>query len=570
MMISPLPKTSLDFMNWPWSEIEPYFNELNERRINTSNLSAWLAEWSQLSKLLHETFWRLNVATTVNTIDEGAEKRYNTFLDEIQPRARAAVQKLKEKLLASGLRPEGFEIPLRNIRAEAALFRQENLPLLSEELKLANEYDKITGAHTVAWQDEEVTLTQLSLVYMEPDRQVRQRAWQLASERWLADREAINAVWVKLMGVRRQLAANAGLPDYRAYRWQQMLRFDYTPQDCRRFHEAIEQAVVPAARRIYERRRQRLGLQTLRPWDLSVDPYGLPALKPFESVDELEEKCARIFQQVDPHLAVQFELMRTEKLLDLDNRKNKAPGGYCTDFPVAERPFIFTNSVGVHDDVQTMLHEGGHAFHFFAAFLLPYHQQFYAPLEFMEVASMAMELLASPFLTFDHGGFYTPQDAARARVEHLERSILFWPYMAVVDAFQHWVYANPNAAEDPHNCDAQWDVLWERFMPGVDWSGLEQQRMTGWHRKLHIHEEPFYYIEYGLAQLGAVQIWRKALSDQAGAVAAYRNALALGNTRPLPELFETAGARFALDAGTLGEAVALMESVIAELDGQSA
>jgi oligoendopeptidase F len=414
----------------------------------------------------------------------------------------------------------------------------------------------------VEWRGKEVTLTQLVPVYMETDRSTREQAWRLASQRWLADREVINAIWLKLLGVRRQLAENAGLPDYRAYRWCQLLRFDYTPDDCKRFHQAIEQVVVPAALRIYEKRRQQLGVETLRPWDLDVDPLGRAPLKPFETVTELKEKTAAIFHRVDPQLGEYFDIMRRENLLDLDNRKNKAPGGYCTDFPIARRPFIFVNSVGRHDDVQTMLHEGGHAFHVFECHRLPYYQQIYAPIEFMEVASMGMELLASPYLNRQDDGFYSAGEAARARIEHLEGIIQFWPYMAVVDAFQHWVYENPVAAADPANCDACWGELWQRFMPGVDWSGLEQERMTGWHRKLHIHEVPLYYVEYGLAQLGAVQVWSKALNDQAGAVASYRRALALGNMVTLPELFAAAGARFAFDEGTLSEAVFLIERTI--------
>jgi len=569
-MQAPLPQTVFEFMNWSWAQIEPYYNELAERPLAAANLHEWLTDWSRLSKLVYEAYQRLRVATEVNTADHQAEARYHAFLEHIRPASLAAEQRLKEVLLASGLQPAGFELLLRNMRAEADLFRAENLPLLSEELKLSAEYARITGAQTVEWQEEEVTVSQLATVYQEPDRELRQRAWRLASDRWLADREAINAVWGKLLELRCRLAANAGLADYRQYRWRQFLRFDYTPEDCVRFQEAIEQMVVPAALRIYERRRERLGVPSLRPWDLAVDPLGRPPLKPFETIAELEAKCEAMFHRVDPELGAIFELMRREELLDLDNRKNKAPGGYCTDFPVAGRPFIFANSVGVHDDVQTILHEGGHAFHFYAVFALPYYQQFYAPIEFMEVASMGMELLAAPYLTRQQGGFYTPQDAARARIEHLEGIILFWPYMAVVDAFQHWVYENPAAAAQPAKCDAQWDALWERFMPGVDWSGLEQERMTGWHRKLHIHEEPFYYVEYGLALLGAVQVWQKALDDQAGAVAAYRRALALGCTASLPELFATAGAKFAFDAGTLGGAVGLVEQVMEELERDAA
>jgi oligoendopeptidase F len=297
-----------------------------------------------------------------------------------------------------------------------------------------------------------------------------------------------------------------------------------------------------------------------------VDPLGRPPLRPFKDVAELEARCAAIFNKVDPQLGKYFDLMRRQKLLDLDNRKGKAPGGYCTAFEVVHLPFIFMNAVGIHDDVQTLLHEGGHSFHVFETAALPYTQQLSVGMEFAEVASMGMELLSAPYLTTGQGGFYTEQEAARARIEHLEGNILFWPYMAVVDAFQHWVYENPQAAADPANCDAQWDAQWLRFMPGVDWTGLEQERMTGWQRKLHIFQVPFYYIEYGLASLGASQVWRNAIRDQAGAVAAYRKALALGGTVPLPVLYETAGARFAMDAGVLREAVQLAEVTIAELE----
>jgi oligoendopeptidase F len=345
-----------------------------------------------------------------------------------------------------------------------------------------------------------------------------------------------------------------------------MLRFDYTPADCRQFQDAIQKVVVPAAMRIYERRRKHLGLDKLRPWDLDVNSLSLPPLAPFKDVAELKSKTSSIFHHVDPQLGANFDLLLKEELLDLENRKNKAPGAYCTQLATLRRPFIFENAVGLHDDVQTLLHESGHAFHVFESAALPYYQQLTVGMEFAEVASMSMELLASPYLTFAYGGFYTEKEAARARVEHLENNILFWPYMAIVDAFQHWVYENPTKASDPAQCDACWADLWQRFRPGVDWSGFEDVVATGWHRKLHIHTQPFYYVEYGLAQLGAVQVWGNALKDQAKSVANYRKALALGGTVPLPKLFETAGAHFAFDAGALQAAVDLMESVIGQLE----
>jgi oligoendopeptidase F len=385
-------------------------------------------------------------------------------------------------------------------------------------------------------------------------------------QRQLQDRQAINELWQKFLKLRIEIAANADKPDYRAFKWQQMLRFDYTPENCVTFQNAIEQAVVPAAKRIYEKRRKQLGVETLRPWDLDVDPLGRVPLEPFQTVAELEKIAASIFHRVDSQLGGYFDTMVKENLLDLDNRKNKAPGAFCTSYPMIKRPFIFANSVGLHTDLQTILHESGHAFHNFEAGTLPYMQQRYAGLEFAEVASMGMELLASPYLGASQGGVYSDADAARARIEHLEHDILFWPYMAVVDAFQHWVYENPGSAMKPSNCDAKWVELWKRFMVGVDWSGLEPELVTGWHRKLHIHQVPFYYVEYGLAQLGAVQVWANSLKDQAAAVTSYKSALALGGTQSLPQLFAAAGAKFAFDAKTLGKFVGLIEETVERLE----
>lgn len=564
-MFNTLPKNVLEFMDWPWSHIEPYYQDLANRPMDEKTITRWLADWTRLGELLYETYQRLYVATTVDTTAAEAARRYDAFLDDIYPNSQAADQKLKEKLLASRLQPEGFAIPLRNIKAQADLFREQNLPLLAEELKLSNEYDKIIGAQTVEWEGKEVTIPQLQPVYQDPARPLRERAWRLAAERQLADRQAVSELWDKLLDVRVRIAENAGFPDYRAYRWQQLLRFDYTPEDSLRFHQAIEEVVVPAVERIYERRRHKLGVSTLRPWDLDVDPLSRPPLRPFQTVAELEEKTAVIFNRLDPQLGEYFEAMRRESLLDLDNRKGKAPGGYCTDFPVARRPFIFMNAVGIHDDVQTLLHEGGHAFHVFEAAHLPYIQQLEVPTEFAEVASTGMELLAAPYLSTAQDGFYSEAEAARARVETLEGLVRFWPYMAVVDAFQHWVYENPDEARNPENCDARWGELWQRFIRGVDWSGLDQELVTGWQRKGHIHQVPFYYIEYGLAQLGALQVWQNALVDQPAAVQAYRASLALGGTASLPDLFATAGAKFAFDVDTLHTAVELAERTIAEL-----
>ncbi len=564
-MFSSLPKDASNLLSWPWAEIEPYYKDLEQRKLTVYVIDQWMADWSAIYSLVDEIYNRLYVATSVNTADQDSQRLLNTYLDEVQPKCKQAEQRLKQKLLASGLCPNGFGQQLKRFKAEAALFREENLPLLAAEQKLRQTFSAITGSQTVQWEGKEITITRLQPVYQQQDRALREQAWRLASQRRLQDRGRMNDLWKEYFGLRQRIGANAGFSDYRSFRWQYLQRFDYTPQDCEAFQDAIEQAVVPAAVELYARRAKKLGLAALRPWDLSVDPEQKPPLKPFADMAELTAKTSQVFHGLDATLAGYFDGMVGAKLLDLENRTNKRPGGYCTTFAAVKRPFIFANAVGVHGDVQTLLHESGHAFHVFESAGLPYFQQTEPPMEFAEVASMGMELLATPHL----GAFYDRKDAARALIDHLEGLILFWPYMAVVDAFQHWAYLNPAQAGEPAQCDAAWSRLHARFMKGVDYSGLDDAVMTGWHRKLHIFIHPFYYVEYGLAQLGAVQIWGRSLKDKAGALAAYRRALALGGSQPLPELFAAAGARFAFDAGTLRDAVKLVNEQIALLEQQT-
>lgn len=559
-----LPTTPDELIAWTWPEIEPLYAELEARALSAETVEAWLLDWSQLAEHLSELYSRLYVATTVNTADEQAERRLKNFFDTIFPGMQAAEQRLKQKFLESGLEPEGFAVPLRNLHAEAALFREANLPLLAEEQKLNTEYDKLLGAQTVPWEDGERTVAQMRALLVENDRALRERAWRAMTARQLADRPAIDALWTRLLELRRQVAANAGQPDYRAFQWRRLHRFDYTPEDCKAFHRAIEEVVVPAAARIYDRHRRQMGLDRLRPWDVDADPLGRPPLRPFQNHQQLQDGVRRILHEVDPGLGRNFEIMQVEGLLDLDNRKHKAPGGYCINFDVVRRPFIFMNAVGLHADVSTLLHESGHAFHVFESAGIRFAQQMFIPMEFSEVASMAMEMLALPHL--EASGLYTRAEAARAGIELLESSIQFWPYMAVVDAFQHEVYENPARAADPRECDRIWSDLWDRFMVGVDFTGLEEIKSSRWQFQLHVIQSPFYYIEYGLAQLGAVQIWANARRDPAAAVRAYRQALSLGGKVPLPELFSAAGARFAFDAETLRAAVDLCEQAIAELE----
>jgi len=567
-LFAKLPTRVEDFMDWTWEQLQPYADELLTRDLTADNVIAWLTDRARLGQIIGEIVNRLYVATSLNTKDEAAQQRFLDFLSGTVEKAQIADQKMKEKLLASGLEPEGYAIQLRNLRTQAAIFREANVPLFTKEESLNQQYSAIVGGQTVEWEGEKRTVSQMRPIMMGEDRAVRERAWRLVRSRQLEDRGKLNDLWVELLKLRREIAANADEPDYRSFAWKLRLRFDYTPEDCLGFHHAIEQTVVPAARRIYERMAARMGIDSVRPWDLDADVFALhhPPLKPFTEVDELDEVTRQIFERVDPALGAFYQTMQEKKLLDLANYEGKAPGGYCTYFPFSKTPFIFMNAVGLHDDVQTLLHEGGHAFHAFEASRLPDYQDGEVPIEFAEVASMSMELLAAPYLTAEKGGFYSEKDAARARIEHLEGNISFLPYMAVVDAFQHWVYTHHDEATDPAACDAYWRHLWSRFMVGVDYNGLEDFILNRWRYQGHIFQAPFYYIDYGLAQVGAMQVWRNALRDQAEAVRKYRAALSLGDTRTLPELFNAAGAAFAFDTDTLRELIDLTENTIHELE----
>jgi oligoendopeptidase F len=564
---SGLPDSGQEFMNWTWMQIQPFFDVLESITLTSENLHDWMMKWSQLMSLVVEANARFLVGTTSDTANEELEAQFNTFLKDVFSRCKQADIDLKIKLVESGLEPENFAEPLKRIKVEIEIFSEKNLPLFTQEKQLNSDFGKIMGSQTVPWNGVETTLSQLEPISFSGDRSERKKAWKLSSERRLMDRDKLNALWTKYMEIRLQQAENAGCSSYTEFIWNQKNRFDYTPADCEQFQDSIEKIVVPAAERIYEAKREGLGLENLRPWDLNADSKNREPLNPFKNGDELTNKSLAIFNNVSTTLGSDFEIMKNEGLLDLENRKGKAPGGYCTTYNASKKPFIFMNSVGLQRDVRTMLHEAGHAFHAFEKVKLPYLYQRDVGSEFNEVASMAMELLSAPFLTKEFGGFYTSNEAARARIEHLEGIIQFWPYMAVVDAFQLWVYANPEQAMKTDNCDQQWSQLWDRFMVGIDWSGFEEFKVTGWHRKLHIFQVPFYYVEYGMAQLAAVQVWANALDDQTKAVEQYRQALALGGTVSLPVLFETAGAKFAFDQGTIQNSINLLERQLESLRG---
>ena len=557
-----------EFMAMDWEDMYPLYVELEQAQLEEETLSAWMTGWSDLRKLIDERFSRLSLATALDTTDEEAEKAYHDFLEQIFPKAQSADQKLKEKLLQNGLVPEGMEIILKKMQTEADLFREENLPLLTEDRKLGTQYSKVFGAQTIEWGGEELTLTQAKSAMLTPDRDVRKELWDLVSERQLADREATNELWVKFMDIRAQLAANAGFDNYRSFRWLQWLRLDYTPEDSKQFLKAIKEVAVPAATRVYQRYAKRMNIAGVCPWDLrnNQTTFYLPAIQAFETEEEFISQVGGAFSQLDPVLSGYFTTMREEKLLDLMNRKGKRPGGFCTSFATVGLPFIFMNSVGQASDLRVLLHESGHAFHVFERINLPYHHQWRPGMEFAEVASTAMELLAAPYLAEDQGGFLSVEDAAVFQLLNLEEKLLFWPYMAVVVAFQHWVYENHQLGSDPEACDQKWAELIDQYMPAINWEGYGEVKETGWHRKLHIHQAPFYYIEYGLAALGAFQILVKSRKDLAGALRDYRKSLALGGTVSLPDLYRASGAELAFDADTLGEVVDLIEKDLSDLE----
>ena len=561
----PLPTTIAGVDGRHWETYQPYYESLIAQPLAPDSSRTWLQNWSELTKLFHEVSARIYIAKTQDTTDQDKQTAFLELVDNVFPKATVAEQTLKERLLAQELADPDLALILRAMRNEAELFREENVPLQTELQKLENEYDNITGRLQADWDGQQKNVSQLEALLEDKDRTVRERAWQVMCDLWLGSRAELNELYAKMVALRTQIAHNAGLPDYRAYAFREKNRFDYTPADCLTFHEAIEQVVVPAARRVLARKQAQLGLELLRPWDVKAEAGDAPALKPYEKQDDLVRHGQAIFAQIDAELSGYFNTMAAEELLDLDTRPGKALGGYCDYLPVSQRPFIFMNGVGTHGDVQTLFHEAGHAFHGFKSGPLPLVWHSDSPMEFNEVASMAMELLTAPYLTHDQGGFYTPAEAARARINHLEEWILFLPYMAVVDAFQHWVYTHPTEAQVAANCDATWGSLWDRFMPVADWTGYEAARVTGWHRKLHIFQVPFYYIEYGMAQVGALQVWRNSLQDPAGALAAYKQALALGGTKPLPEIYAAAGIEFRFDVPMLTELTRLMEQTIADL-----
>ncbi|HEY4101029.1 MAG TPA: M3 family oligoendopeptidase [Gemmatimonadales bacterium] len=565
MAMIPLPESSAGFADATWDTLAPFYRELELAPVDASSLEEWLARWSRLDELVTEAASLAMIAYTCDTADESKKTAHLRFTTSILPRLEEAEVLLAKRLIAIGTDRPDFQTALRRFRTAIEIFREANVALVSEAEALAAQYQQTTGTMTVDWGGERVPLPRLAPFLKSHDRAVRESAWRASNSPYVAAHDDLAALFDRMVSIRQQMAHNAGFRDFRDYSFTAKCRFDYTPPDCERLHDAIERHVVPATLRTLEHRRARLGLPALRPWDLAIDPWRETSPVPYRDVKELQETAARIFTSVDPALGDQFRTMMTEHLLDLESRSGKAPGGYCDTLHARGRPFVFMNAAGVAEDVTTLLHEAGHCFHAFASHAKPFIWQRHPGAESAELASMSMELLAAPHLARPVG-YYTDADAMSTRLEHLEDALLSLAHIASVDAFQSWIYTSAQG-NDAAVRDRTWLALRERFEPGIDWSGLTDERVARWYRQLHIFLYPFYYIEYGIAQIGALQVWRNARKDPAGAVAAYRRFLALGATRPLPELYREAGVQLSFDAGLVGELVALVEEEMTQLRG---
>ena len=546
-----------------WSIIEPYFDALCEREIDSpESLEAWLVDYSELIACIAEVGTDRHVKMTCQTDSAECKQAFLDFVENIEPHVKKCSDKLDNRYIASEaaakLPQRRYAVLDRMIRSRVDLFRENNVALQTEEAKLEQRYQEICGARTVEFDGREQTLPQLAVYAESTDRSVRQGAWEVGNKRRLEDREMLDDLFDEMVQLRDKIARNADCADYREYAFEDKQRFDYTPADCLAFHNAVEKAVVPALRSIHTHRKSALNVDPLRPWDLAVDVEGREPLHPFADVDELCGKAGSLFERLHQDFGHQFQEMRSCGHLDLQSRKGKAPGGYQATYEEGRHPFIFMNAVGVPRDVRTLIHEAGHAFHCLAARhdpLLPYRS---SPIEFAEVASFGMEMLALDYLD----EFYDADDLVRAKRSQLEGIVALFPWVATIDAFQHFIYTHPSHTRQERQ--AAWLGLIDRFGGLADYTGYEEALASAWHQQLHLFEVPFYYIEYGIAKLGALQIWRNARQDPATAVEKYRQALALGGSRPLPKLFEAAGAKFDFTYETLAP---LMEMIQADLQG---
>ncbi|WP_345163943.1 M3 family oligoendopeptidase [Nibribacter koreensis] len=528
-----------------WASLEPIFEELKNRPVNSlAELEKWISDRSELESVLSENLaWRY-IKMTCNTQDEALTEAFQFFVTEIEPKASPYDDAFNRKLVASPyadqLDQKQYFIYLRGVRRAIELFREENIPLQTEISTKSQQYGAIAGAMMVTLDGEEMTLQRASDRLKQTDRAVREEAYKAIQERRLQDKDKLDDLFTELVGLRNQVAKNAGFDNFRDYMFAALGRFDYRPEDTYAFHKAIQEQVVPVTRLIDKEHKEKLKLDTLRPWDMDVDPSLLPPLEPFKTGEELLEKTIDCFYRLDTFLGDCLVTMREMGHLDLESRKGKAPGGY--NYPLDEIgvPFIFMNATSSLRDVVTLLHEGGHAVHSFLTRDLPLNSAKHPPSEVAELASMSMELI-----TLDHWDIFFPnqEDLVRAKRQHLEGVLETFPWVATIDKFQHWIYENPDhTVEERHD---NWVRIFEQFnLHEVDWSGLEHLKPYIWQKQLHLYEVPFYYIEYAMAQLGAIAVWKRYKEEPAAALEGYKKALSLGYTATIGEIYAAAGIRF--------------------------
>ena len=545
-----------------WDELEPIYQEFLDREIvSAEGLESWLLELGRFDAYVGETGSMLYVDMTCDTENEEVKQAYLDFVEQVQPELAKVGDLLNRKLAESPYADEldsiEYNVLLRDTRMGIALFREENIALGTELTKLGQRYNEICGAMTVQFDGEERTMQQMGKYLQVNDREVRESAYRTVGERRFQDAEEIDELYDKMIELRHQVAQNAGYENFRDYTFDSKRRFDYTPADCEAFQTAIEQICVPLMREIDGKRRDTLGLKALRMWDMGHDVQGRNPLQPFTEVEEMVAGTSRMFHRLSPELGEFFDSLRDGTSLDLDSRIGKAPGGYQLQRDHSRKPFIFMNATGLQRDLETMVHEAGHAFHSIYADEIPLVDYRSAPIEFCEVAAMSMELLTHDFLD----EFYSSDDANRAVREHLEGIVSILAWIATIDAFQHWIYTNPgHSKEERHQ---QWLDLGDRFGSHLDWNGFEEWRKVGWQRQLHLFSYPFYYIEYGIAQLGALQLWLQYQKNPQTALDNYAKSMRLGGSRPLPELFEAGEMSFDLGNSTVQ---GLIDAVRTELD----
>jgi oligoendopeptidase F len=534
-----------NFVISDWNSIAPYFEDLTQRPLQTaSDLEKWLKDMSELEAVVSEDVsWR-HIRMTCNTEDQKLRDNFTYFMMEIQPKIQPYADLLNRKLidspLTASLDKEKYFTYLRSVKKSIDLFREENIPIQSELSVLSQQYGALSGKMTVTVKGQEYTLQQAMKYLENPDRVLREEVYRKVQERRIQDKDALNTLFTELVIRRDQIARNAGFSNFRDYKFAEMGRFDYTKEDCFRFHDSVKQFILPLVEIINKYQQRKLGLDNLRPWDMDAEPANQQPLNPFKTGDELLEKTVKCFSDLRPFFADCLLTMKKMDRFDLESRIGKAPGGYNCPLAETGAPFIFMNAAGQMHDVTTMVHEGGHAVHSF----LSHHLELSAfkeyPMEIAEVASMAMELFSMENWEIY---FQKPEDLRRAKIQQLERVITIFPWIATIDKFQHWVYENPN-----HNL-AQRTENWFRIhnefnSKAVDWSGLETYQKNIWQKQLHLFEVPFYYIEYGIAQLGAIGLWMQFKKSKEEALDHYIQALSLGGTKTLPELYEAAGLKF--------------------------